>query len=737
MSTFLYRLARWSTRRRRWVLAAWLLIGVGAVAVATLSGGKTSDSFAMPGTEAQQVQDLLYSKVPQAAGVQMQVVFSCTPGADLNDPALRTTVEQAVAELKSVPQVTAVGDPYASKRVSPDGRVAIASVQFADKSAADVEASTLDAVRQAVGPAEAAGIGVDYSGGVYPGSHTAQSPIPEIIGIAVALLILLITFGSFVAAGLPIMTAIIGVITTLMGVTAIASVVDIASAATTVALMLGLSCGVDYGLFILSRHRDNLLGGVAVEESIGLAMGTAGSSVVFAGLTVIVALCGLSLVGIPFLTVMGLSAAAAVAVAVLIAITLVPAMLGFAGHTIVRFFGFGRQERTARLAVEHPDRTLGSRWARFVVRHPVSLLLGGALLLAVIALPATSMELGLPSGSAKPTSDTQRRSYDLVAASFGPGFNGPLVVLAEGVPNAAAAQPIADVLGKEPGIAGASVSMAIEGIATVQVYPTTGPNDEATTQLVHKLRSERSVLAAGTGARILVGGKTASDIDISAKLSAALPTFLIVVIGLAFLLLTFAFRTILVPLTSILGFLLSVAAAFGAQVAIFQWGWGASLLGITPTQTVSFLPILMLAIIFGLSSDYEVFVVSRINEDFSRTGEARGSVLRGTGRAARVVTAAALIMFAIFVAFMLNNDPTVKAIGFSFAAGVFLDAFVVRLTLIPAVMALIGSRIWYHPRWFAKYIPDPDIEGRRLERPRVTVPDDGVRADAVTAEATS
>jgi RND superfamily putative drug exporter len=718
MSVHLYRLARWSLRNRWKVLAGWLVAVVAAVVIAGASGGKTSNDFTIPGTEAQQAQTLLFDKVPVVAGGQTQVVFADPDGAGLNGPTARAAVREVVARLKTVPQAVSATDPYQARQVSANGRIAQSTVQFSVK-AADVSTASLDAVRQAVKPATSAGIQVDYTGSVYPGWQSTQSELPELVGLLVALVILLITFGSFTAAGLPILTAIIGVGVTMMAVTAVASVVDIASAATTVALMLGLSCGIDYGLFVLFRHRNNLLAGMDVEESVGMAMGTAGGSVVFAGLTVIVALCGLSIVGIPFLTAMGLSAAAAVLVALLIALTLLPAVLGFAGHKVISFFSLpprsGRQKRTASRSANHPDQTWGSAWARFVVRARVPVLIGGVALLGLIALPATRMELGLPSGGAKPTSDTQRKAYDLLSEGFGPGYNGALLVVADGAPTAAAAQPVASRIARVPGVASATVGIAENDVAVLRVIPTTGPNDEATDHLVHQLRQERTALTSGTGAHILIGGTTASNIDVSAKLSSALPEFLIVVIGLAFLLLTFAFRTILVPIKSILGFLLSVAAAFGAQVAMFQWGWGQHLLGITPTQTVSFLPILMLAIIFGLSSDYEVFVVSRVQEDFSKTGDAHGSVIRGTANAARVVTSAALIMFTIFVSFMFAKDPTVKDIGFSFAIGVFLDAFVVRLTLVPAVMAIAGSRIWYHPRWFARHVPDPDIEGRRLD----------------------
>lgn len=505
----------------------------------------------------------------------------------------------------------------------------------------------------------------------------------------------------------------------LTSVTALAAVIDIASASTTVAIMLGLSCGIDYGLFILFRHRNNLLAGMDVEDSAALALGTAGSSVVFAGLTVITALCGLSVVGIPFLTIMGLCAAAAVLIALLIALTLLPAMLGFAGEKVAAFISTplrpGHHEEVARTTATEPARTFGASWARFVVRHRVSVLVAGVGLLLLLAVPATQMELGLPSAASQPTSNTARKAYDLTAESFGPGFNGPLLVVTENAVDQAAVQQLTTALAGQPNVVAAAPLAVIDQIAVIRVIPGSGPDTSATADLVHHIRDNRSAIEGATGAQVLVGGSTASNIDVSAKLASALPVFLLVVVGLAFVLLTFAFRTILVPIKSIIGFLLSISAAFGVEVAMFQWGWGEDIFDITPSETISFLPIIMLAIIFGLSSDYEVFVVSRIKEDFTTTGDARGAVARGTGLSARVVTAAALIMFSIFVAFMFTDDPTIKAIGFSFAVGVFLDAFVVRLALVPATMAIVRAKLWYHPQWFAKYVPDPDIEGKHLE----------------------
>jgi RND superfamily putative drug exporter len=719
MSNYLYRLAHFSFRRRWLVLAVWLAAAIAAIAIAQASGGKTNDNFTIPGTEAQNAADILTAQLPAFSGGQSTIVFATVNGsAKVTDPAAKTAIETAMSKLRSVPQVSSVVDPFQGRRVSQSGKVALGQVQWSAK-AADVKDANLTAVKNAMKPVQADGVQVEYNGSVYPGWRTPISEVPELIGLIIAFGILMITFGAFAAAGMPILSAIIGVVTTLMGITAVASVLTIASASTTVALMLGLSCGIDYGLFILSRHRTNLLNGMTPEESVPLAMGTAGSSVVFAALTVIIALCGLTVVGIPFLTVMGLAAAASVTVALLIALTLLPALLGFAGPKVARFtrlpFLGARAERVARRSAADPDSSAGAGWARFVVRRRVPVLIGGIVLLGVLAIPAASIHLGLPSGASQSKDNTQRKAYDLTTEGFGAGYNGALLIVAQGVRSPSGTQQIAGALTKMPDVAQVTPLAAQNGISLIRLIPKSGPSDPATATLVHTLRNDRTAIEGQTGAHVLVGGTTASNIDVSSKLSGALPVFLIVVVGLAFILLTFAFRTILVPIKSILGFLLSMAAALGAQVAMFQWGWGEHIFGITPSQTISFLPIIMLAIIFGLSSDYEVFVVSRIKEEYTRNGDARRAVQRGVGVSARVVTAAALIMFFIFVAFMFTNDPTIKAIGFSFAAGVFLDAFVVRLTLVPAVMAIIRSKLWYHPEWFARYIPNPDIEGQRLE----------------------
>ncbi|WP_241473374.1 MMPL family transporter [Mycolicibacterium neoaurum] len=720
MSRFLFAVGGFSFRRRRLVLGAWLVVLIGVAAAFVGFRGEPSDNFTIPGTESQRAVEQLQTRLPAYSGAQTQITFAAPAGRVVSDPGLGPAIERAMAGLGSIPDIAVAAGPGQTGQVSPDGRVALGTVAWRAP-IGEVSDSALTALEDAMKPAVDAGLQVEYSGAVFPGYKVAVPHLPEIIGISVAFLVLLITFGSVVAAGLPILTAAVGVGIGALGIFISAAVVDMPTAALSLALMLGLSCGIDYALFILNRYRTNLLLLRPREEAAALAAGTAGGSVVFAALTVVIALCGLAVVGIPFLTYMGVAAAVSVFIAMLIALTLLPALFGFAGGKVAKFIEPplqpGRPKEVAQVAAYTPQRTLGAAWARFVVRFRAPLLIAGSAVLIIIGLPALGMHLGLPSGASQPESNTSRQAYDLTAEHLGPGFNGPLLVVADisraTDPNAA--QTIAANIDREPGVVAAAPAGGDQRTALIQVIPETGPNDTATADLVKKIRADRDAIQAGTGATFLVGGNTASNIDTSDKLASALPIFVVVVVGLAFILLTIAFRAALVPLTSIVGFLLSVFAAMGVQVAAFQWGWGASLLGITPGETISFLPIIVLAIIFGLSSDYEVFVVSRIKEEVGRTGEAIDAVRSGLGLSARVVTAAALIMFGVFIAFVAGNDPIIKSVGLTLAVGVFLDAFVVRLTLIPAVMAILGDRMWAHSRWFDRYVPDLDIEGTKLE----------------------
>lgn len=720
MSRFLFSLGALSFRRRWLVLGTWLAVLAGVALAFVGFRGEPSDNFTIPGTESQRAVEQLQQNLPDFAGAQTQVTFAAPEGRVVTDPALAPRIDQAVAAANAIPDIAAAAGPTQTRQIAPDGRVGLGTVQWTAP-IGEVSDSALSELDAAMQPARDAGLQVEYSGAVFPGYKVAVPHLPEIIGISVAFVILLITFGAIVAAGLPILTAGIGVGIGALGIFVVAAFVDMPTASLSLALMLGLSCGIDYALFVLNRYRNNLLLLMPRQEAAGLAVGTAGGAVVFAALTVIIALCGLAVVGIPFLTYMGVAAAVAVLIAMLISLTLLPALLGFVGGKVAKFIEPplqpGRPKEVAQVAAYTPQRTMGAAWARFVVRFRKPLLIGGSAALLIIGLPALGMHLGLPSGSSQPESNTSRQAYDLTAEHLGPGFNGPLLVVADlsGATNPEAAQIIASNISREDGVVAAAPAGGDTRTAVIQVIPETGPNDTATADLVQRIRADRDTIQADTGATFLVGGNTASNIDTSDKLATALPIFLVVVVGLAFILLTIAFRAALVPITSIVGFLLSVFAALGAQVAIFQWGWGASLLGVTPGETISFLPIIALAIIFGLSSDYEVFVVSRIKEELANTGDATAAVRNGVGLSARVVTAAALIMFGVFIAFLAGSDPIIKSVGLTLAVGVFLDAFVVRLTLIPAVMAMLGDRMWKHSTWFDRYVPDLDIEGTALE----------------------
>ncbi|SEH88914.1 putative drug exporter of the RND superfamily [Mycolicibacterium rutilum] len=721
MSKYLYAIGAFSFRRRWWVLGVWLAVLIGVAAAAVGLRGEPSDNFSIPGTESQRAVEQLQQKLPAFSGAQTQITFATPGDPRLTDPAVVDAINRSLDTVRSIPEVAVAAGPAETRLMSADANVGLGQVQWKAQPG-EVDDATLTALESAMAPAQQAGVQVEYSGSVYPGYRVKVSELPEIIGIVAAFLILLVTFGAVVAAGLPIITACIGVGIGAAGIFAVAALVEMPTAALSLALMLGLSCGIDYALFILNRYRNNLLLLKPEQEAVALAVGTAGGAVVFAGLTVIIALCGLSIVGIPFLTYMGLAAAVSVLIALLIAVTLLPALLGFAGKRVAKFIKTplqpGRAKEVAQVAAYTPHRTLGAQWGRFVVAFRKPLLVAGTAALIVIGLPAFGMHLGLPSGSSQPESNTSRKAYDLTAQNLGPGFTGPLLVVADLTeardPNAAAT--IAGNLQREQGVVTAAPGISQNGTAIIQVIPETGPNDTATADLVKRIRADRAAIEGDTGATILVGGNTASNIDTSEKLAAALPVFLLVVIGLAFILLTVAFRAALVPITSIIGFLLSVFAALGVQVAVFQWGWGADLLGITPGETISFLPIIVLAIIFGLSSDYQVFVVSRMKEELARTDDALEAVRTGVGLSARVVTAAALIMFGVFIAFLAGGDPIIKSVGLTLAVGVFLDAFVVRLTLIPAIMGILGRKVWAHSRWFEKYVPDVDIEGTALER---------------------
>jgi RND superfamily putative drug exporter len=520
--------------------------------------------------------------------------------------------------------------------------------------------------------------------------------------------------------GLPIVSALLGVGIGLMGITLAAGFTDLSSTAPTLALMIGLAVGIDYALFIVTRHRQNLAEGHDIEEAAARANATAGGAVVFAGLTVVIALSGLSVIGIPFLTVMGLAAAVTVFLAVCIAVTMLPALLGFAGHNIDRW----RIGRARTGSAEESHHTLSARWARRVVGRPAGYLAAGLAIMLLIAVPALSMRLGMPDDGSQPEGTTRREAYDLLAEGFGPGFNGPLMIVVdttEGA-DATAAQSEATAVAKavqaDPGVLSVSdpVFNQAGDTAILNVIPRSSPSSSETEELVHRLRNDvLRPVEESTGVDASVAGSTASLIDVSDKMTSALPVFMAIVIGLTMLLLLVVFRSILVPIKAAIAILLSIAASFGVIVAVFQWGWLKDAIGLHETiPIISFLPMLMFAILFGLSMDYEVFILSRVREDYVRTKQARNSVLSGLTSSARVISAAALIMISVFASFILGDDPTIKMFGLGFSIAVLLDATVVRMMIVPAVMALFGDRAWWLPRWLDRIIPDLDVEGQHL-----------------------
>lgn len=707
MSSYLYRVGQWAFRRRRIVLGLWvaLLVALGVLSQAVKED--TSDAFNIPGTESQRALDLLDEKFPGSGGATARVVVAAPNGHTLDEPRYRKLVDPTIERAQAVPQSVTTGEQFAAGSVlSKDRKIGFADLHFAVP-VEDLKDSTKEALKRVAEPARAAGLTVEFSGGVVSTSEE-ESSAGEQIGVIVAFFVLVVSFGSVLIAGLPLVTAVIGVVMGLSAISALTAVTELNSTAPTLATMLGLAVGIDYALFIVSRHRQQLADGLDPAESVARATATAGSAVVFAGVTVVIALVGLSVVGIPFLSVMGLAAAGTVAIAVLIALTLLPALLGFAGPRAAR----GRRPATGR--------TAGRRWAEVVTGRPLVAIGAVIVILGAVAIPALDLRQGLPDDGTKAKDTTERKSYDLLTKGFGPGFTGPLTIVIDfgGRKDAKAiAKEAAKQLPRFPGVAAASEPTFNKNgqVAIISVTPSGSPASEATKDLVARMRDRAAELRRDSGINAMVTGTTAINIDTSDKLTAALPVFLVLVVGLALFLLVLLFRSIPVPLKAALGFLFTIAASLGAVVWIFQQGHLADVLGLSSTgPIISFLPILMIAILFGLAMDYEVFLVSRMRESYVHTGRAHEAVVGGFQASARVVTAAALIMFAVFSGFIISDDVVIKSIGFALAFGVLVDAFLVRMTLVPAVLALLGRPAWWLPAWMAQRMPNLDIEGEKL-----------------------
>lgn len=717
LTAFLYRLGKGAARRPWAVVAAWVLLAAGIFAAGRLAGAAFVDDFRIPGAEAQAAMDELRERFPERAGVTATVVFHARTGT-LADPAAMQAIRTTLARVATLPHVVAVADPTqpgGEGGVSADRTVAFSTVRY-DASIDELGRAAADRLAEAVAPARRAGLQVETGGPLVEYTHLPEPRGAEAVGLTAAVIVLFLAFGSVVAMGLPIATALAGLGSSLALVWLISHVTDVPTLTPTLATMLALGVGIDYALFIVTRYREGLQRGEPVDEAVGRAIATSGQAVLFAGFTVMVAIWGLWVSGIPFVGMIGTVASIAVAVAVLAALTLLPALLGVIG-TRIDALGL------ARLRHRAAHEGVWARWARTVARHPWRSLLGGLAVIALLTVPVFSMRLGLEVGVAGKGS-TQARAAALIERGFGPGLNAPLLLVVDLAEpgDRAAVEAIAGAVAADPGVATLTEPLVSPDgrTALLTVIPRTGRADEETADLVRRLREEvLPPLERETGARALVGGVTALLLDLSDRVAGRLPVLIAAVVALSFVLLLLVFRSILVPVKAAVLNALSISAAYGTVVAVFQWGWGAGLIGVDHTVSiVSFVPMVMFAILFGLSMDYEVFLLSRVREEYLVDRDTVESVAVGIRSTARVITSAALVMIAVFLAFLLNESTTVKMIGFGLAVAVLIDATLVRIVLVPATMVLLGHANWWLPRWLERVLPPVHIEGESVLAPR-------------------
>lgn len=763
MGKFLHRLGNFAFTHKWRVLIVWLIIFIILGAVARAHMQPTSSDISIPGTEAQKALDRVAELFPSSGKGSGRVVFEAQSGKLLGQ--YDSQINTLAANIQNIDGVSNVMNPltYPSE-ISKDGTIAYVQISLKQESGSITE-STRSGIAAAVSQARSSGLTVAMGGDLINKAPGEILGIGEIAGVVLALVVLVITLGSLIAAGMPIATALIAIGVSMAGLFSLSKLITINSTTPTLAVMLGLAVGIDYSLFIINKYRTYLLDGYQNKLAAAKAISTAGNAVIFAAATVVIALSALTIVNIPFMSTMGLAGAATVAVAALVAVTLIPALLGMAGHKV--FWGKTRR-KIIEAQVKGPHEvesvsytSVWYRWGTAIVRRPVIFLIVGIIIMGVIALPARSLTLGLPTDQYAAKTTTQRQAYDLLSKGFGVGFNSPLLVVVEGLPAVNAADQAAvrqqataqidaqfasllitptTIAKKQAALAQVDQTVAayakyyqLKLIATklsslnnvqtagpilvtndgtkgvIQIIPDTAPADAKTISLITTLRSSDEQKLLGNNINLAVTGSTALQSDINSKLANALPQYLVVVVGLSLILLIVAFRSILVPIKATLGFLLSVAAMFGALVAVYQWGWFG--VATAPGPIVSFVPIIAIGVLFGLAMDYEFFLVSSMHEVHLHTKDAKQAVVTGFGIGSKVVTAAALIMVSVFAGFITNSDATVQAIGFGLALGVLLDAFVVRMTIVPAVMTLLGNSAWWLPKWLNKIIPHVSIEG--------------------------
>ncbi|MFJ3303853.1 MMPL family transporter [Streptomyces sp. NPDC086549] len=752
LSKALLRLGASAARHPWRVIAAWLIAATLAVLAAVAFGGRTADSMTAPGLDSRRAAELIERAGTGQEGMTAQVVV--TPLDDgatfFDDDGARTALTRLRAEVKRLPHVLGTSDPAGALDtggdtavrgglVSADGRIAVVRVQYPDQSR--LSAEDLDALVDLGDRLRAElPLRIEMGGNLFYVFSDPDGGASELIGLLAAAAILFLAFGSLVAAALPIGMAVFGLTVGVATMTVLAGVTEVPTFAPVLGSMVGLGVGIDYALFVLARHREYLARGLDPHEAAGRAVATAGRPVVFAGGTVVVSILGLAVANVPFMTVGGVAVSIVVLTMVLASVTLLPAFLGAAGPRLARAGRIGRALQTRKLGrlARRRDPAAGAahaagwrRWIGHVSQHPVPYAVGAAGLLLTATLPVLGLRVGLPDDGSLPHNRTERRAYDLVAEGFGPGTNGPLVIAADPTGDPGVLDRLVATVAADPGIASVAPTHIdrATGIATLVVFPTTSPQDKATADTIARLRTDVLPTAIGHGpARAHVGGAAASLSDVGQRTSQRLPVFVAAVLAMSFLLLMLVFRSILVPLKAVLLNLLSIGAAYGIMVAVFQWGWGAALIGLEATvPIVSFIPMFLFAILFGLSMDYEVFLLSRVREEYLRTGDNGTAIVEGVSRTARIITSAALIMVAVFLSFAVAEDPSTKMFGLGLATAIFIDATVVRMVLVPATMTLLGRTNWWLPKWLDRMLPrgpvgtdDTDAESTgEAPRPRL------------------
>jgi putative drug exporter of the RND superfamily len=707
---------RWCMRHRRIVLLVWLVALIGSVAASQAAHTSFSTKFQLPNTQSARALSLLQKDFPAVSGDSDQIVLHARSGT-VHDTAVQEAAVAMLRKVAGLPHVQSVTSPYTASgvaQVSKDGTVAFATVHFDELA----QALPKQAVQKVITTAQAAQtreLQVALGGQAIETAEATTSSASTGVGIICAIIVLGIAFGALFAAFLPLITALVAIGIGYAVTGLLTHVFSVASFATILGVLIGLGVGVDYALFIVTRHRTGLLGGRSVEDAAVNAVNTAGRAVFFAGIIVCIALLGQFALGVSFLYGVAVSAAVTVALTMLSSLTLLPALLGFVGTRVL-----SRRQR-ARLAASGPvaEETAGfwRRWALAIERHPVLPAAAALAAVIVIALPVFALRLGLDDAGSDPSATTTRQAYDLLAKGFGPGFNGPFQLVAElhSPADQAKFASLLTTVARQPGVLAVTPAVPSPGgrVAVAQVYPTTSPQAVATSALLHRLRSDTIPGAeSGTSLTVLVGGVTATQNDFASVLSAKLPVFIAVVVILAFLLLVAVFRSLLIPLIASIMNVLSVGAALGIMNAVFEWGWGHSLFGISGTAPVEvFIPVLLFSILFGLSMDYEVFLVSRMHEQWLLTGDNRRAVTLGQAETGRVITAAATIMILVFASFILGGSIIIKQFGIGLAGAIIIDAFIIRTVLVPAIMHLSGNANWWLPRWLDRALPHLSLEG--------------------------